>query len=105
MSSCLLPVLAPPLRTRRAQRKPGSRLSFPDRQGTDLVVVGEFNPDVLVLGDDVTPSFGQQESWWRASGWPGSGVASSMAAGADDRRPPPGGQVHADQGVRGAAPG
>jgi sugar/nucleoside kinase (ribokinase family) len=27
----------------------------------DLVVVGDCNPDVLVLGDDVTPSFGQQE--------------------------------------------
>ena len=29
--------------------------------GVDLVVVGDCNPDVLVLGDDVTPSFGQQE--------------------------------------------
>ena len=27
----------------------------------DLVVVGDCNPDVLVLGDDVTPVFGQQE--------------------------------------------
>jgi len=27
----------------------------------DLVVVGDANPDVLVLGDDVTPAFGQQE--------------------------------------------
>ena len=27
----------------------------------DLVVIGDCNPDVLVLGDDVTPSFGQQE--------------------------------------------
>src|SRR5216683_4948250 len=27
----------------------------------DLVVVGDCNPDVLVLGDDVTPAFGQQE--------------------------------------------
>jgi sugar/nucleoside kinase (ribokinase family) len=26
-----------------------------------LVVVGDCNPDVLVLGDDVTPAFGQQE--------------------------------------------
>lgn len=31
------------------------------RPGADLVVVGDCNPDVLVLGDDVTPSFGQQE--------------------------------------------
>jgi sugar/nucleoside kinase (ribokinase family) len=27
----------------------------------DLVVVGDCNPDVLVLGGDVTPAFGQQE--------------------------------------------
>jgi sugar/nucleoside kinase (ribokinase family) len=27
----------------------------------DLVVVGDCNPDVLVLGEDVTPAFGQQE--------------------------------------------
>ena len=27
----------------------------------DLVVVGDCNPDVLVLGSDVTPAFGQQE--------------------------------------------
>ncbi len=25
------------------------------------MVVGDCNPDVLVLGDDVTPAFGQQE--------------------------------------------
>jgi sugar/nucleoside kinase (ribokinase family) len=28
---------------------------------TDLLVVGDCNPDVLVLGDDVRPRFGQQE--------------------------------------------
>jgi sugar/nucleoside kinase (ribokinase family) len=33
-------------------------LSPPD---LDLLVVGDCNPDVLVLGDDVTPAFGQQE--------------------------------------------
>jgi sugar/nucleoside kinase (ribokinase family) len=33
-------------------------LSSPD---FDLVVIGDCNPDVLVLGDDVTPAFGQQE--------------------------------------------
>jgi sugar/nucleoside kinase (ribokinase family) len=33
-------------------------LSSPD---LDLVVVGDCNPDVLVLGPDVTPVFGQQE--------------------------------------------
>jgi sugar/nucleoside kinase (ribokinase family) len=27
----------------------------------DLLVVGDCNPDVLVLGEDVTPAFGQQE--------------------------------------------
>lgn len=27
----------------------------------DLLVVGDCNPDVLVLGDDLTPEFGQQE--------------------------------------------
>ena len=32
-----------------------------EANGLDLVVVGDCNPDVLVLGDDVTPSFGQQE--------------------------------------------
>jgi sugar/nucleoside kinase (ribokinase family) len=29
--------------------------------GLDLVVAGDCNPDVLVLGGDVTPAFGQQE--------------------------------------------
>jgi sugar/nucleoside kinase (ribokinase family) len=29
--------------------------------GLDLLVVGDCNPDVLVLGDDVVPEFGQQE--------------------------------------------
>lgn len=32
-----------------------------DRPMFDLVVVGDCNPDVLVLGDDVSPEFGQQE--------------------------------------------
>jgi sugar/nucleoside kinase (ribokinase family) len=31
------------------------------RPACDLVVLGDCNPDVLVLGDDVTPEFGQQE--------------------------------------------
>jgi sugar/nucleoside kinase (ribokinase family) len=35
---------------------PGSTLS-----PYDLVVLGDCNPDVLVLGDDVDPAFGQQE--------------------------------------------
>jgi sugar/nucleoside kinase (ribokinase family) len=46
-------------------------LSLPERapawpgpaagQDLDLVVIGDCNPDVLVLGGDVTPAFGQQE--------------------------------------------
>lgn len=34
-----------------------------DRPGKDLdlLVIGDCNPDVLVLGEDVTPAFGQQE--------------------------------------------
>jgi sugar/nucleoside kinase (ribokinase family) len=27
----------------------------------DLLVVGELNPDIIVLGDDLTPAFGQRE--------------------------------------------
>src|SRR5215471_3842537 len=37
---------------------PGSTLSQPD---PELVVLGDCNPDVLVLGSDVAPAFGQQE--------------------------------------------
>ena len=33
-------------------------MSSPD---FDLIVIGDCNPDVLVLGSDVTPAFGQQE--------------------------------------------
>jgi len=38
-------------------------LSPPDARAhaLDLLVIGDCNPDVLVLGDDVTPEFGQQE--------------------------------------------
>src|SRR6266566_7441055 len=65
-----------------ARRKPEPRLSSPDRQGTDLVVVGDGNPDVLVLGDDVTPSFGQQEKLvdgiWMVVG--GSAAITAVAA-------------------------
>jgi sugar/nucleoside kinase (ribokinase family) len=32
-----------------------------ERRGPDLLVLGDCNPDVLVLGGDVTPEFGQQE--------------------------------------------
>src|SRR5262252_2230867 len=50
--------------------------------GADLVVVGDCNPDVLVLGDDVTPSFGQQEKlvggMWLVVG--GSAAITAVAA-------------------------
>jgi sugar/nucleoside kinase (ribokinase family) len=50
--------------------------------GVDLVVVGDCNPDVLVLGDDVTPSFGQQEKLvegiWMVVG--GSAAITAVAA-------------------------
>jgi sugar/nucleoside kinase (ribokinase family) len=40
-------------------------LSLPDftadRRDLDLLVIGDCNPDVLVLGGDVIPAFGQQE--------------------------------------------
>lgn len=32
-----------------------------DLRAFDLLVIGDCNPDVLVLGDDLTPAFGQQE--------------------------------------------
>jgi sugar/nucleoside kinase (ribokinase family) len=51
-------------------------------QGLDLIVVGDCNPDVLVLGDDVTPSFGQQEKLvegiWMVVG--GSAAITAVAA-------------------------
>jgi sugar/nucleoside kinase (ribokinase family) len=36
-------------------------LSPRDEDTVDLLVVGDCNPDVLVMGGDVTPAFGQQE--------------------------------------------
>jgi sugar/nucleoside kinase (ribokinase family) len=57
-------------------------LSSPDGRGTDLVVIGDCNPDVLVLGRDVTPSFGQQEKLvdgiWLVIG--GSAAITAVAA-------------------------
>src|SRR5262249_38001257 len=43
---------------------PESRLSPPERDPAgpvDLLVIGDCNPDVMVVGGDVTPAFGQQE--------------------------------------------
>ena len=51
-------------------------------RGADLVVVGDCNPDVLVLGGDVIPSFGQQEKLvdgiWMVVG--GSAAITAVAA-------------------------
>jgi sugar/nucleoside kinase (ribokinase family) len=46
--------------------EPGERGGAGGKDGAggkslDLVVIGDCNPDVLVLGGDVTPAFGQQE--------------------------------------------
>ena len=53
-----------------------------EAQRLDLVVVGDCNPDVLVLGDDVTPAFGQQEKLvdgiWMVVG--GSAATAVIAA-------------------------
>jgi sugar/nucleoside kinase (ribokinase family) len=48
----------------------------------DLVVLGDCNPDVLVLGDDVTPVFGQQEKLVGSIGMVigGSAAISAVAA-------------------------
>jgi sugar/nucleoside kinase (ribokinase family) len=57
-------------------------LTSPDGRGTDLVVIGDCNPDVLVLGQDVTPSFGQREKLvdgiWMVIG--GSAAITAVAA-------------------------
>jgi sugar/nucleoside kinase (ribokinase family) len=39
----------------------GARAAPPGPRAFDLLVIGDCNPDVLVLGDDLTPAFGQQE--------------------------------------------
>ena len=40
---------------------PESRLSPPEPAPLDLLVIGDCNPDVMVVGGDVTPAFAQQE--------------------------------------------
>jgi sugar/nucleoside kinase (ribokinase family) len=40
---------------------PAARPGPADPRAFDLLVIGDCNPDVLVLGDDLTPAFGQQE--------------------------------------------
>ena len=51
-------------------------------RGVDLVVVGDCNPDVLVLGGDVTPSFGQQEKLVEGIGMVVGGSAAITAVAA-----------------------
>jgi len=48
----------------------------------DLVVLGDCNPDVLVLGDDVTPAFGQQEKLVGSISMVTGGSAAITAVGA-----------------------
>jgi sugar/nucleoside kinase (ribokinase family) len=48
----------------------------------DLVVVGDCNPDVLVLGADVTPAFGQQEKLVQSMSLVVGGSASITAVAA-----------------------
>src|SRR6266851_10219594 len=48
----------------------------------DLVVLGDCNPDVLVLGDDVTPAFGQQEKLVGSIGMVIGGSAAITAVAA-----------------------
>ena len=36
-------------------------MSPPEPGPLDLLVIGDCNPDVMVVGGDVTPAFGQQE--------------------------------------------
>jgi hypothetical protein len=54
-------------------------LSPPDARPFDLVVLGDRNPDVLVLGGDVTPALGQQEKLVDAIGLVGGGSAAITA--------------------------
>jgi sugar/nucleoside kinase (ribokinase family) len=48
----------------------------------DLVVIGDCNPDVLVLGGDVTPAFGQQEKLVQSMSLVIGGSASITAVAA-----------------------
>src|SRR5580692_11614050 len=49
----------------------------------DLLLIGDCNPDVLVLGDDVTPAFGQQEKLVDTMALVVGGSASITAIAAD----------------------
>jgi sugar/nucleoside kinase (ribokinase family) len=57
----------------------------PGREGLrafDLLVIGDCNPDVLVLGDDLTPAFGQQEKLVTGMSLVAGGSASITAVAA-----------------------
>jgi sugar/nucleoside kinase (ribokinase family) len=58
------------------------RASGGGRAGVDLVVVGDANPDVLVIGDDVTPEFGQKEKLVRSGSLAVGGSAAITAVAA-----------------------
>ena len=51
-------------------------------QDLDLLVIGDCNPDVVVVGADVTPAFGQQEKLVSAISLVVGGSASIMAVAA-----------------------
>jgi sugar/nucleoside kinase (ribokinase family) len=53
-----------------------------DQGALDLVVIGDCNPDVLVLGDDLTPAFGQQEKLVASMALVAGGSASITAIAA-----------------------
>jgi sugar/nucleoside kinase (ribokinase family) len=61
-------------------------LSSPEAAGgpaeVDLVVIGDANPDVLVIGDDVTPEFGQKEKLVRSGSLAVGGSAAITAVAA-----------------------
>src|SRR5262249_51720224 len=73
---------SPPAERDRGPGGAGSRLALSYHPGSDLGGGGDCNPDVLVLGDDVTPSFGQQEKLvegiWMVVG--GSAAITAVAA-------------------------
>jgi len=50
--------------------------------GVDLIVIGDANPDVLVIGDDVTPEFGQKEKLVRSGSLAVGGSAAITAVAA-----------------------
>ena len=52
------------------------------RAGVDLVVIGDANPDVLVIGDDVAPEFGQKEKLVRSGSLAVGGSAAITAVAA-----------------------